>query len=120
MTAQATGARFEQLALEHLQRAGLKLVARNFRTRFGELDLILRDGAMLVFAEVRYRRDARFGGGAASVGPSKRAKLERAARGFLQAHSELACLPCRFDVIAFDGDADAPSCDWQRAAFETC
>lgn len=113
------GARFEQLALEHLERAGLKLVERNFRTRFGELDLILRDGQTLVFAEVRYRRDGRFGGGAASVVAGKREKLVRAAQGFLQAHPRLASLPCRFDVIAFDGDADAPACDWQRAAFET-
>ncbi len=113
------GAHFEQLALEHLERAGLKLVERNFRTRFGELDLILRDGSTLVFAEVRYRRDARFGGGAASVGAAKRARLARAAQGFLQAHPRLAALPCRFDVVAFDGNADAPACDWRRAAFET-
>jgi putative endonuclease len=118
MIGNATGAHFEQLALEHLQRAGLQLVERNFRTRFGELDLILRDAGTLVFAEVRYRRDHRFGGGVASVGPGKRAKLERTARGFLQLHPQLASLPCRFDVIAFDGDADAPACDWQRAAFE--
>lgn len=114
------GAHFEQLALERLERAGLKLVERNFRTRFGELDLVMRDDTTLVFAEVRYRNDVRFGGGAASVGPGKRAKLIRAAQGFLQTHPQLAALPCRFDVIAFDGDADAPSCDWQRAAFEIC
>ncbi|MGH8112163.1 MAG: YraN family protein [Rhodanobacteraceae bacterium] len=118
MTAGEVGARFEQLALAHLERAGLKLVARNFRTRFGELDLILRDGPTLVFAEVRYRHDARFGGGAASVGPGKREKLVRAAEGFLQAHPRLASLPCRFDVIAFDGNASAPACDWRRAAFD--
>ena len=116
----ATGARFEQIALEHMERAGLKLVERNYRTRFGELDLIMRDGATLVFAEVRYRRDPRFGGGAASVGVAKREKLARAARGFLQAHPRFASTPCRFDVIAFDGDAEAPALDWQRAAFEIC
>jgi putative endonuclease len=118
MTTRSVGARFEQLALEHLERAGLKLVERNFRTRYGELDLIMRDGNTLVFAEVRYRRDPRFGGGAASVGPGKREKLARAAQGFLQGRPHLASLPCRFDVIAFDGAADAPACDWQRAAFE--
>lgn len=119
MTARATGARFEDLALAHLEAAGLRLVARNFHTRFGELDLVLRDGPTLVFAEVRYRRDARFGGSAASVGPGKRMRLTRAAQGFLQAHPRFASLPCRFDVVAFDGAADAPTCDWQRAAFET-
>jgi len=116
----AIGARFEQIALECMERAGLKLVERNYRTRFGELDLIMRDGATLVFAEVRYRRDARFGGGAASVGAAKREKLTRAAQGFLQAHPRFASSPCRFDVIAFDGEADAPALDWKRAAFEIC
>lgn len=118
MTPGSVGARFEQRALERLERSGLKLVERNWRTRFGELDLVMRDGDTLVFVEVRYRRDPDFGGGAASVGPDKRMKLMRAAEGFLQSHPRLAAMPCRFDVVAFDGDADAPDCEWQRAAFE--
>ncbi|MGH8124738.1 MAG: YraN family protein [Rhodanobacteraceae bacterium] len=118
MTSSAVGTRFEQRAQEHLERAGLKLVERNWHSRFGELDLIMRDADTLVFVEVRYRRHARFGGSAASVGPDKRSKLIRAAGGFLQAHPRLAPLPCRFDVVAFDGDADAPRCEWQRGAFE--
>ena len=120
MTPGGVGARFEQRALESLEHAGLKLVERNYRTRFGELDLVMRDGNTLVFVEVRYRRDSRFGGGAASVGPAKREKLTRAAQGFLQAHPRLAAMPCRFDVVAFDGEADSPQRDWQRAAFEIC
>ena len=118
MTAMAVGARFEQRALDCLEHAGLKRVESNYRTRFGELDLVMRDGDTLVFVEVRYRRHARFGGGAASVGPAKSEKVVRAAQGFLQAHPQFASMPCRFDVVAFDGDAGAPSCDWQRAAFE--
>lgn len=120
MIAGEVGARFEQRALDRLEQAGLKRVERNFRTRFGELDLVMRDGNTLVFVEVRYRRYADFGGGAASVGTAKRARLARAAQAFLQAHPSLASLPCRFDVVAFDGDADAPHCDWRRAAFELC
>ncbi|HEX5488519.1 MAG TPA: YraN family protein [Rhodanobacteraceae bacterium] len=120
MNPNGVGARFEQRALDGLERAGLKLVERNYRTRFGELDLVMRDGDTLVFVEVRYRRNPGFGGGAASVGPSKRVKLTRAAQGFLQSHPHFAAMPCRFDVVAFDGDADAPRHDWQRAAFEIC
>lgn len=120
MTSSATGARFEQRALDLLERAGLKLVERNWRSRFGEIDLVMRDAEELVFVEVRYRRDPRFGGGAASVGPAKRGKLTRAAQGFLQTHPRLASLPCRFDVVAFDGDAETATSDWQRAAFEAC
>ncbi|HJP99551.1 MAG TPA: YraN family protein [Rhodanobacteraceae bacterium] len=116
----STGAFFEQRALERLERSGLTLVERNWRTRFGELDLVMRDGETLVFVEVRYRRDLRFGGGAASVGAAKRVKLTRAAEGFLQAHPQLAAMPCRFDVVAFDGEADAPQHEWRRAAFEIC
>lgn len=120
MTTGATGAHFEQRALDLLERAGLKLVERNWRSRFGEIDLVMRDADELVFVEVRYRRDPRFGGGAASVGPAKRVKLTRAAQGFLQTHPRLASLPCRFDVVAFDGDAETATSDWQRAAFEAC
>lgn len=118
MTTRGTGAAFEQRALTHLQGAGLRLVARNFLTRFGELDLVMRDAEMLVFVEVRYRRARGFGGGAASVGAGKREKLIRAAQGFLQAHPQCSELPCRFDVIAFDGEACAPRMEWLRAAFE--
>lgn len=120
MTPGGVGARFEQRALEALELAGLKLVERNYRTRFGELDLIMREDDTLVFVEVRYRRDPSFGGGVASVGPAKREKLMRAAQGFLQAHPKFASMPCRFDVVAFDGDASSPQRDWQRAAFEIC
>ena len=118
MTTASVGAQFEALAAWHLERAGLRVVERNWHSRYGELDLVMRDGEVLVFVEVRYRRDSRFGGGAASVGPGKRAKLVRAAQGFLEAHPALARLPCRFDVVAFDGKAVAPTLDWQRAAFD--
>jgi putative endonuclease len=118
MNSTGSGPRFEQAARIRLEHAGLTLVERNWRTRFGEIDLVMREGDTLVFVEVRYRRHARFGGAAASVGAAKRARLMRATRGFLQAHPRLAGLPCRFDVVAFDGEADAPACDWRRGAFE--
>jgi putative endonuclease len=119
VNARAAGDVFEDRALEHLQRAGLKLLVRNFATRFGELDLVMRDVDTLVFVEVRYRRHLRFGGGAASVGAAKRERIVRAAQGFLQAHPKLSALPCRFDVIAFEGDARSAECEWIKAAFET-
>ncbi|HEX7338762.1 MAG TPA: YraN family protein [Rhodanobacteraceae bacterium] len=112
------GDAFEDRALAHLERAGLKLIARNYHTRFGEIDLIMRDGEALVFVEVRYRHDARFGGASASVTPRKREKLILAAEGFLGEHTRYANLTCRFDVVAFDGAADAPQGRWQRAAFD--
>lgn len=118
MTTRGTGDAFERHALTQLQSAGLRLLARNFNTRFGELDLVMRDGEAVVFVEVRYRRARGFGGSAASIGADKREKLTHAAQLFLQAHPALSSLPCRFDVVAFDGDERSPKMEWHRAAFE--
>lgn len=116
----ASGARYEDLALAHLERAGLALIARNFHCRYGELDLVMRERDIVVFVEVRYRSASRFGDGVDSVGAAKRAKLVRAAGAFLAANPRLAGAACRFDVLAIAGDADAPSIDWRQNAFEAC
>jgi putative endonuclease len=119
MTTRAIGELWENAALEHLRKAGLKLVARNFHCRCGEIDLILRDGDTLVFAEVRYRHDAAHGGGGViSVGAAKQRKLVHAAQFFLQAHAQFSGLPCRFDVLGCAGTPQAPLFEWIRHAFE--
>src|SRR3546814_4619603 len=74
------------------------------------------DGDTLVFVEVRFRRNARFGGGVASVDARKRRKLVTAARAFLHMHRGLADATCRFDVIDASGDPAAPTFDWLRDA----
>lgn len=114
----ATGDAFEDAALRHLQRAGLTLIERNFNTRHGELDLVMRDRDTLVFIEVRYRSRGDFGDAAASVTATKRRRLVSAAGLFLQAHPRLAHQPCRFDVLAFDGSTNRADCTWLRAAFD--
>ncbi len=114
-----TGDLFEERARRHLEQAGLRTLQRNFHTRFGELDLIMRDADTLVFVEVRYRRSQGFGGAAASVTATKRHKLIQAANGFLGSHPQLARHPCRFDVVTFDGPRDDARCLWERAAFDT-
>lgn len=123
-SARAAGAHYEELARAHLERAGLDLVARNFSCRHGELDLVMQDGATIVFVEVRYRRGSsapvHFGDGIDSVGAAKRAKLVRAAGAFLALHPRLAERTCRFDVIAIAGDPSAPVLDWRQNAFEAC
>ena len=118
MNPRASGAAFEDRALAQLQRAGLRLLSRNFTTRYGELDLVMQEADTLVFVEVRYRRHGGFGGGAASVGHAKKERLWHAAQLFLQAHPHLAKSPCRFDVLAFDGEPETPRCEWRRSAFE--
>lgn len=112
------GDAYEIRARRQLERAGLTLLAHNFSTRFGELDLVMLDQSTLVFIEVRYRRRPQFGTALDSVTPRKRERLIRAANGFLAAHARYANHPCRFDVVSFDGTHDEASGEWQQAAFD--
>lgn len=98
-----SGSDFETQACHYLQQQGLRLHTRNWHCRFGEIDLIMQDGAWLVFVEVRARRSSRFGGAAASIGPDKCRKLQAAANLYLNQHG--AAPRCRFDAVLFDGDA---------------
>lgn len=122
MDTRGTGARYEDVALAHLQRSGLTLFARNFNCRYGEIDLVMTEGDVVVFVEVRYRRGAAarggFGGGVDSVSAAKRAKLARAAAVFLSTQPRLALRPCRFDVLALADGADGAIVDWRRDAFQ--
>jgi putative endonuclease len=113
----AAGAVAEQAAFEFLQARGLKPVARNYRCRGGELDLVMLDGKTLVFAEVRYRATADFGGAAGSVTWHKQRRIIFAAKHFLMTHSSLSHLPARFDIVAVSGHWQAPRIEWLRAAF---
>ncbi len=113
-----TGAAVEAAAARHLASRGLVLLDANVRYVDGELDLVMRDGDTLVFVEVRYRASDDFGGAAASVTPAKQRRLVRAATRYLASHPSLAALPCRFDVVGAEGDADAPTLTWLRAAFD--
>lgn len=96
------GQQFELLALQYLQQQGLTLVQQNFQCKAGEIDLIMRDAAQLVFVEVKYRASSAFGGAAAAVTAAKQQKLIRAARWYLQQQGQSAAA-CRFDVVAIDG-----------------
>jgi len=107
------GKRAEALAAAFLERRGLRVAERNFRVRGGEIDLICRDGAMLVFVEVRLRRRSDFGGAAASITAAKRRRLLLAARHFLIRHPDV---PCRFDCVLLSG-LDGTGIDWIRDAF---
>jgi putative endonuclease len=117
----ARGAAVEAAARAHLLRAGLRDIAANANFRLGELDLVMLDArgreATVVFVEVRYRRDSRFGGGAASIDVHKRRRIVRAAQLFLLAHPRYAHAACRFDVVEADGDPAAPRLNWLRDAF---
>ena len=123
VTTKQRGDAAEELALAHLQRAGLRLVQRNFKTPGrggGEIDLIMREPeGTLVFVEVRQRASASRGGAGGSVTPLKQRRIVFAARHFLlRLGSEP---PCRFDVVLIDGvigPVEAPAVQWLRAAFD--
>ena len=110
--AQSIGFDGEERAARFLAERGMAIVARNFRTRFGEIDLVARDGETLVFVEVRRRANAAYGDAADSITEAKRRRIESAARGYLATLRREP--PCRFDVITLDGDETA----WLRAAFD--
>ena len=114
----AIGDVFEQRACAELERAGLKLLARGYNTRFGELDLVMRDGDTIVFVEVRYRKHAAHGSAAESVTLSKRTKLVKAAELWLAEHPKHSHSSCRFDVITFDGPQASARASWLRGAFD--
>lgn len=99
---QLAGDAGEDRALHYLQQQGLTLVARNFRCKGGEIDLILQDRSDLIFVEVRQRASRAYGGAAASITASKQARLVIAAHTFLQRYRTPP--GCRFDVIAIDAD----------------
>lgn len=109
------GALAEQWAAQYLQQQGLQPVAQNYRSRFGEIDLIMRDGKTLVFIEVRLRRNAGFGGAAASIDTHKQQRIIRTARQYLAGLPHTP--PCRFDVVLMD-DAQGKQAQWLRNAFE--
>jgi putative endonuclease len=109
---QDQGRHWEQAALAYLTRNGLVLVEANFQCKGGEIDLVMRDGAALVFVEVRQRANRRHGGAAASITPAKIRRLVRAAQYYLLRFP--ATPPCRFDVVAIDGD----QLEWLRNAIE--
>lgn len=111
-----TGEAAELRALQHLQRAGLRLLERNYRTPGrggGEIDLVMQaaDGTV-VFVEVRQRAGAHHGGAAGSVSVTKQRRIVLAARHYLQRWRVPP--PCRFDVIAIEGE----ELHWLPAAFD--
>lgn len=111
----ATGAAAEAAARAALEAAGLAWLAGNVNYRFGELDLVMRDGDTVVFVEVRFRSSDRFGGAAGSVDFRKRRRIVLAARAWLAGKRGLADASCRFDVVTVQGDD--LRCDWIPNAF---
>ncbi len=104
MNRRERGGRYEELAADYLEHSHMRVAARNFRCRFGEIDLIARDAGTLVFIEVKYRADASSGLPEEAVSFSKRKRISRAADYYRARYKIRSDTPCRFDVIAFEGE----------------
>ena len=106
------GSAAEDLALQFLLSQGLRLRTRNYACRMGEIDLVLQDGATLVFVEVRQRASNAYGGAGESITARKRARLIAAARHFLAREGSLPA--CRFDAVLVNAKREL---EWIRDAF---
>ena len=114
---QALGISGENLACDELQRRGYEILDRRYRTRFGEIDIIAREGKTIVFVEVKARLTDDFGGAAAAVTHWKQRRIAGMAVDYLARHRLHEC-PCRFDVVAIDYDPAGPRVTVYPNAFD--
>ena len=114
-TTSSAGKLAEELAARYLENRGLLVVARNFRCRGGEIDLVCRDAKVLVFVEVRLRRNTAYGGAGASITSNKQRRIILAAQHYLAAHAK-ADSDCRFDCILLDANTEN-NIEWISDAF---
>ena len=117
-TSRARGTAAEDAARRYLEGRGLSCLDRNYRSRAGEIDLVMREEDTIVFVEVRYRKSDAFGTGAESVTRSKQRRIINTALRYLQAKPRLEDKPCRFDVVSISGPVDAFDVQWIVDAFE--
>ena len=106
----------ERQAEAQLKKAGLHTLARNFHCRWGEIDLVMRDGQTLVFVEVKRRRTDEFGGAVGSITARKQRRILRAASEYLARHARIDS-PTRFDVVAVTDETG--TLEWLKDAFGT-
>nr|WP_055055594.1 MULTISPECIES: YraN family protein [Blautia] len=109
------GSCHEEEAAAFLKKQGLFIVTKNFRCKSGEIDLIVRDGKYLVFVEVKYRSNKESGYASAAVDYRKQKRISQAAQFFLLRYG-YGEPPCRFDVVAIDGE----QIQWIKNAFDYC
>ena len=112
------GLRYEKEARDYLTARGLRLLQRNYRCRFGEIDLIMDDAACLCFIEVRFRNSLDYGGASASITRAKQRKIAKAALFYLSQHQKLARRALRFDALLIQQQGNARlDFDWIQNAF---
>ncbi len=116
--ANAAGRIAEDIAANYLAKQGLKLITRNFHSRFGEIDLIALQQDILVFIEVRYRKNERYLAVVETIDARKCRKLVATSEYYLLKHNAYQDYQCRYDVIAITGELDKPLIEWIKNAFQ--
>ena len=118
MSSRQRGDKIELLAANYLKEQGLRLVDKNFNSRYGEIDLIMLDQSTLVFVEVRFRANTAFGSGAETVNYRKQEKIIKTAQLYLQSNQKMQHRDCRFDVVSVTLAAQKPLIEWHQNAFQ--
>ena len=117
-TSHARGKVTETFAEDYLIEQGLQPIDKNVHCRQGEIDLVMRDGDVFVFVEVKYRKNNHFGSAAEAVSLAKQNKIKHCVAFFFhKANLNEYNTPCRFDVIALEGDINKPQVTWLKNAF---
>ena len=115
--AQKFGKKSESLAAAYLRLSGYRILERNYRNRIGEIDIVAREGPVLVFIEVKARKTARYGSPKNAVTPAKQMKISNTALAYLKETGQMHC-KARFDVVAIDARFDPPEIEVVKNAFE--
>lgn len=105
MNKRKLGDEYELRAVKYLEGKGYRILNRNFRAYYGEIDIVAHDGKYLVFVEVKYRRSGKYGYSAEAVGKKKQEIIYKVAMYYINLHRQWCDMPCRFDVIAIDNDS---------------
>lgn len=117
-TSKNKGAITEAFAKQYLIQQGLVYVDNNVHCRQGEIDLIMKDNQTFVFVEVKYRKNNHFGGAISAISATKQKKIKHCVAFFLHnLNLNEYNTPCRFDVIALEGDINKPEVTWLKNAF---
>jgi len=116
-TTRQSGAEWEKTAESFLRGHGLKLLQRNFSSRFGEIDLIMEEETTIVFIEVKYRKSNEHGSGADAVTFHKQNRISRTAGWYMAKNPHRAEQFCRFDVISIDPQSRKQGIKWIKNAF---
>lgn len=117
LNSKKSGELWEKTAESFLCRHGLKVLEKNYSSRFGEIDLVMEHGNTIVFVEVRYRKSKQHGDGAESVTAVKQSRISRTAGWYLANNPARAEQFCRFDVVSIASEQSAQDINWIRNAF---